>query len=373
MITVGTLRSVAVVLVAPLAAGAGFALGTGSGAHGTGSVEGLTRAAERGNAQAQYTLGFMYATGFAGFEEDSGEALAWYRLAAEQGFARAQSVLGSTYARGVLVEQDFTQAIAWCRLGAEQGDAGGQLCMASLYAGGCGVGRDDAESARWYRLAADQGSGEAQARLGDMYAAGEGGVEQDPAEADKWYRRAVEPGTYRAKKAAGVETFPGRHLLIHLFALARMYQDGAGVPRNDVAAYKWLDIQDRLPSHWPGMTSEGERPELDDLAHRMTSEQVANAQRAADAFIDTYRIDSYEAWRNLAFTRSMPKEFGHRPVLRALYPVIRLGYPVARWWWRTAAAIGAKLSPPVIPAALTTTASSGPPLCSPGAVTSTDH
>ena len=41
------------------------------------------------------------------------------------------------------------------------------------------------------------------------------------------------------------------------------------------------------------MTSEDTPPELDDLANRMTSEQVAEAQRAAGAFLATYRIDSY--------------------------------------------------------------------------------
>ena len=244
-----------------MASGTGFA-------RDTDSVEELTRAAERGDADAQYALGFMYATGFGDFEADSVEAPTWYRRAAEQGFARAQSALGSAYARGHLVEQDFTQAATWCRLGAEQADAGGQICMASLYAGGCGVEQDYAESARWYRLAAVRGSGVAQARLGDMYATGEGGVQQGPVEADKWYRRAVEPGTYHPTRVAGVETFSGRHLLAHLFALARMYQGGTGVPRNDVAAYKWLDIENRLPSHWSGMTSEGRRPELDDLLRR---------------------------------------------------------------------------------------------------------
>ena len=102
----------------------------------------------------------------------------------------------------------------------------------------------------------------------------------------------------------------------------------------------------------------------------MTSEHVADAQRAADAFLEPYRIDSYEFWRNLAFTRSMPKE--HRRVLRALYPGVRLWYPVARCWWRTAAAMRATISPPVIPDALVTTASSGAPACGVGTITYTD-
>ena len=52
------------------------------------------------------------------------------------------------------------------------------------------------------------------------------------------------------------------------------------------------------------MTFEGAQRELDDLAKEMTSEQVAEAQRAADAFLEAYRIDSYESWRHLALTGS---------------------------------------------------------------------
>ena len=84
----------------------------------------------------------------------------------------------------------------------------------------------------------------------------------------------------------------------------------------------------------------------------MTNEQVAEAQRAADAFLATYRIDSYEFWRRMASMRSLPKEARVKRVSRAFYPVARLGYPVARWWWRTRAAIRARISPPVIPEAL---------------------
>jgi len=348
MATVRTLRGVAVVLMATMAAGSGFA-------RGTDSVEELVRAAERGDAQAQFDLGFLYATAISHFEVDDAEAVSWYRRAAEQGFAPAQSALGRAYAHSPVLEQDFTQAATWCRLGAEQGDADGQLCMASLYAGGCGVEQDYAESARWYRLAADRGSGVAQARLGDIYATGEGGVRQDAVEADKWYRRAVEPGTYRFRKVAGVERFSGRPSLFHLFVLARMYQDGIGVPRNDVAAYKWLDINNRMHG--------GTLREIDEIARRLTPEQVAEAQRAAVAFLETYRIDSYEFWRHWATIRSMPKEARQQRVLRALYPVARLGYPVARLWWRSSAAIRARISPPFLADALMTDGSSRAPAC----------
>ena len=174
---------------------------------------------------------------------------------------------------------------------------------------------------------------------------------------------------------AGAELFSGRPLLFHLYVLALMYRDGTGVPQNDVAAYKWLDISNRWRSLGSGtVTFKGAQRELDYLAKKMTSEQVAEAQRAADAFLETYRIDSHEFWRDLALTLPLPKEVEEQRVLGRLwwYPVARLWYPVARWWWRTTAAIRATISPPVIPDALMTTGSSGTPACMAGTITSAD-
>ena len=57
------------------------------------------REAERGDAEAQASLGFMYANG-QGVAQDDAEAVRWYHLAAEQGVAEAQRNLGGMYANG---------------------------------------------------------------------------------------------------------------------------------------------------------------------------------------------------------------------------------------------------------------------------------
>ena len=100
------------------------------------------REAERGDAEAQASLGFMYANG-QGVAQDDAEALRWFRLAAEQGFAAAQFNLGF------------------------------------MYANGRGVAQDDAEALRWYHLAAEQGVAEAQRNLGGMYANGRDGARDE--------------------------------------------------------------------------------------------------------------------------------------------------------------------------------------------------
>jgi hypothetical protein len=75
--------------------------------------------AERGQAKAQFNLGFMYEKGL-GAPADDGEAMKWYRKAAEQGHAGAQNNLGVMYETGKGVPQDYVEAYFWYSLAAAQ-------------------------------------------------------------------------------------------------------------------------------------------------------------------------------------------------------------------------------------------------------------
>ena len=44
---------------------------------------------------------------------------------------------------------------------------------------------------------------------------------------------------------AGQEFTSGRAIGFHALMLGNMYRDGIALPRNDVAAHKWLDIAER--------------------------------------------------------------------------------------------------------------------------------
>ena len=68
--------------------------------------------AERGDADAQSRLGFMYDNG-QGVPKDSAEAVRWLRRAAEQGFPKAQFDLGVSYENGIGVPQDYVEAYIW--------------------------------------------------------------------------------------------------------------------------------------------------------------------------------------------------------------------------------------------------------------------
>ena len=111
--------------------------------------------AEQGDAQAQYSLGFMYQYG-KGVRQDYTEAVKWFRRAAEQGNAQAQHSLGVMYGTGRGVSQDYAEAVKWQRLAAEQGLTDAQYSLGIMYAKGHGVPQDYVQAHMWSNLAASR-------------------------------------------------------------------------------------------------------------------------------------------------------------------------------------------------------------------------
>ena len=60
------------------------------------------KAAEQGDANAQYHLGNCYFNGY-GVTKDGSQAIYWWKKAAEKGFPEAQVLLGSMYFNGTNV------------------------------------------------------------------------------------------------------------------------------------------------------------------------------------------------------------------------------------------------------------------------------
>ena len=121
------------------------------------------KAADSGDAVAQYNLGVMYRDG-EGVPQDYAEAMKWFRLAAEQGDTTAKYNLGVMYRDGLGVPQDYAEAVKWSRLAAEQGDAEAQRDLGLMYLSGLGVPQDDAEAYAWISVAATSGSEDASSK-----------------------------------------------------------------------------------------------------------------------------------------------------------------------------------------------------------------
>lgn len=141
--------------------------------------------AERGNAQAQYNVGTMYAAG-QGVDRDPSAAFHWLQLAADQGYPNAEYDLAAAYANGEGVAQDDAQAAAWTRKAAEQGVAMAQFGLARLYIDGRGLPKDYAQAFAWAMKAAEQGLAEAQFTVAILYAEGPPGVPTDHVRALMW-------------------------------------------------------------------------------------------------------------------------------------------------------------------------------------------
>ena len=77
----------------------------------------VSLAADKGNANAEGNLGYVYENGW-GVSQDYAEAAKWYRKAADQGIADAQANLGAMYELGNGVLQDYVLAYMWLNLAA---------------------------------------------------------------------------------------------------------------------------------------------------------------------------------------------------------------------------------------------------------------
>ena len=215
-------------------------------------IETCRKAAEQGDAKAQFNLGVCYFWGYGvDVEMDDDEALKWLLKAAEQGIAEAQYSLGQCYFWGYGVEADDVKAMEWFHKAANQGCIDAYDMLAEL------AGEDEAERTYWrrkmiefYRKDAEQGDAEAQLRLG--------GLCEDSKEAMQWCRKAAEQGYAEAQYALGYKYEEGLEVPqdyveavkwyrkaaeqghgYAMSALGRCYENGYGVPKDEEEGQKW--------------------------------------------------------------------------------------------------------------------------------------
>jgi hypothetical protein len=148
--------------------------------------------------------------------------LDWYRRAAEAGNAEAQYTLAELHLKGEGVTKDFAAAVDLFRRSGERGLARSQYALGLLYARGLGVEKSDVDAVLWWQRAADQGHLAAVAQVGLALLRGQG-VERNLDAARKMLLRAAEGDEVNAQ-----------------FALARLYEQGESVAKDPVLAMKWF-------------------------------------------------------------------------------------------------------------------------------------
>src|SRR5437588_2288359 len=171
-----------------------------------GDMQALKQKAQAGDSGAQTELGIAYR------DRDPGQAADWFRKAAEQGNPIAQNSLGVLYHMGRGVPKDFEQAFGWYKKAAAQKYGPGVFNVAISYYNAEGAPDDPVTAYAWMLLAADLGEKEGQeaaARtaqeiggraaegkliLAKMFEEGKD-IPKDEAAAAKWYRQAGDEGS----------------------------------------------------------------------------------------------------------------------------------------------------------------------------------
>ncbi|MFT4074615.1 MAG: hypothetical protein QM647_03720 [Asticcacaulis sp.] len=137
-------------------------------AHDPKAVEAMKVVANQGYAQAQFTLGTLYAGEGNLVPVDKTEARAWIRRAAEGGVPAAMNQYGYMFYNGDGGTQDRPTAALWFRKAAERGVVDGQYNLALLYQSGNGVPLNPSEAYKWMKIAANNGADGAKAYATDL-------------------------------------------------------------------------------------------------------------------------------------------------------------------------------------------------------------
>lgn len=115
-------------------------------------IDQLAKAAQSGQAAAQFFLGNRYKAG-QGVKQDQAQAFAWFKKAADQGVPSAQLNIGQMYANGVGVKQDLKTAKNYLMQAAKLGDNRASYNLAVLEE----HAKNFANAYQWYELSTRDG------------------------------------------------------------------------------------------------------------------------------------------------------------------------------------------------------------------------
>lgn len=160
------------------------------------------RAKRDGNYEAQFQIGLLYQNGD-DVPQSYTEAAKWYRMAAEQGYAEAQLALSDLYDKGFGVPQSYDTAFLWTMAAAKQGLSKAQYDIGMYYLHGLGCKASQTKSKKWLLKAAEQGVSDAQCIIGWSHLFGMHGFKQNGKKAEKWLLLAAKQGDAEAQYYLG--------------------------------------------------------------------------------------------------------------------------------------------------------------------------
>lgn len=200
----------------------------------------LKQAAELGNAESQYNLGYCYQAGI-GVEQNSEKAIEWYSKSAEQGWNDGLYAMMMAYGSGNGVQQDFNKAFSFALKCAENGDGTCMFNVINCYKEGMGTAKDIDKMLEWA------------IRLGKL---------QNPENLQK-----------------------SGYITSSRLNLAYMYRDGTDVEQNNFLSYQWFLIFNEFKRDFSYIQQGQIVKEIQELENKLTTEQKANGQKEAEKIL----------------------------------------------------------------------------------------
>ena len=261
----------------------------------------LEQSATDGDAQACYDLAII--------ETQRGNAVEgakWMRFAGERGNVDAQRTLGKIYeSRG-----DYKEAATWYIKAAEQGDGESQYAVYSLSIHEKGISLDGKKDAEYLRKAAENGVVDAQTMLGTTLFFGIGG-QQDNKRALYWLEKAAQGHSAPAAYYAGLSYLKGYGTSIDIkksvdylkraadngipnaqSLLAPMFLFGQGPIEADKSlAYKYFDAVMSNNRPWlQGATKEDIMPDINFIYGGSLAKDAIERNIASDGSLRKYAV-----------------------------------------------------------------------------------
>ncbi len=253
------------------------------------ALEVCTREAQAGDTNAQYTLANLYIDGTLA-KDDWQQAIPWLLLAADQGHFEAQMQVAHALQTGRGIAKNAEQAFFWIKRAADGNHPEAQVALGQCYLQGLGVAKNESLAIQCFTDCARQGNTEAMYQLAQKYLqptatqnldeaqsllnmAAEKGhalamftlarlyhegtvIPKDDSKALYWYSEAISKDHPQAEYELAMLLLKGTwqmnenpiNLLLKSaeqdyvpaqLSLAKLYQQGQKVPKNERAAFDW--------------------------------------------------------------------------------------------------------------------------------------
>jgi TPR repeat protein len=200
----------------------------------------LKQAAELGNAESQYNLGYCYRAG-SGIEQNIEKGIYWFSKSADQGFNDGLYQMMMAYGNGDGVEQNYNKAYEYGLKCAENGDGTCMWNVINCYYSGMGVEKNMDKMLEWAT------------RLGKL---------ENPENLTK-----------------------SGYITSVRLQLAQMYKEGKDLEKDLYKSYQWFLIFNEFKKDFSYIQQQQIVKEIQELETELTSDQKINGQKEAEKIL----------------------------------------------------------------------------------------